>query len=139
GTILYMVGINALNVGHVLGEGVANRQRVLWKGFIDGFDLINMDAGHTIFLLTSFFFLSQEFCMSVPFNALSKDFAVAPQLTAEDMQAVADAGFKSVIINRPDFEGGPDQPSSAEVMNAARVAGLNIEYQPVVSGAMTQD
>ena len=48
--------------------------------------------------------------MSVPINALSADFAVAPQLAAEDMAAVAEAGFKSVIINRPDFEGGPAQP-----------------------------
>lgn len=77
--------------------------------------------------------------MSVPFNALTETFAVAPQLSPEDMQGVADAGFKSVIINRPDLEGGPDQPASADVMNAARAAGLAVEYQPVVSGAMTQD
>lgn len=77
--------------------------------------------------------------MSVPINALTDKFAVAPQLAPEDMQAVADAGFKSVIINRPDLEGGPDQPLSSEVMAAARVAGLEIVYQPVVSGAMTPD
>lgn len=77
--------------------------------------------------------------MSVPINPLSKDFAVAPQLAAEDMRAVADAGFKSVIINRPDFEGGPDQPQSTDVIAAARDVGLSVEYQPVVSGAMTQD
>lgn len=77
--------------------------------------------------------------MSVPINSLTDTFAVAPQLAPEDMQAVADAGFKSVIINRPDLEGGPGQPSSAEVMKAARAAGLAVEYQPVVSGAMTQD
>ncbi|MFW7340404.1 TIGR01244 family sulfur transferase [Pollutimonas sp. H1-120] len=77
--------------------------------------------------------------MSVPINALTDTFAVAPQLSAEDMQSVANAGFKSVIINRPDLEGGPDQPSSVEVMKAARAAGLAVEYQPVVSGAMTQD
>ncbi|MFA5487844.1 MAG: TIGR01244 family sulfur transferase [Candidimonas sp.] len=77
--------------------------------------------------------------MSVPINALSEDFAVAPQLGADDMQAVADAGFKSVIINRPDFEGGMDQPRSGDVIAAAQAAGLQIEYQPVVSGAMTQE
>ncbi|TEA77507.1 TIGR01244 family sulfur transferase [Allopusillimonas ginsengisoli] len=77
--------------------------------------------------------------MPVQINALTSDFAVAPQLTPDDMQAVADAGFKSVIINRPDLEGGPDQPLSADVMAAAREAGLSIEYQPVVSGAMTPD
>ena len=77
--------------------------------------------------------------MSVPINALSADFAVAPQLAAEDMAAVAQAGFKSGINNRPDFEGGPAQPTAADVAAAARAAGLRVEYQPVVSGAMTPD
>lgn len=75
--------------------------------------------------------------MSVPIIPLTDTFAVAPQLSASDMQAVADAGFRSVIINRPDFEGGPDQPLASDVMAAAKAAGLNVEYQPVVSGAMT--
>jgi uncharacterized protein (TIGR01244 family) len=77
--------------------------------------------------------------MATPINALTPDFAVAPQLSPEDMIAVAQAGYKSVIINRPDYEGGPDQPTSAAVSEAARQAGLRVEYQPVVSGAMTQD
>ena len=77
--------------------------------------------------------------MSTPINRLTPDFAVAPQLTPEDMAAVAEAGYKSVIINRPDYEGGPDQPTAAAVSAAAREAGLRIEYQPVVSGAMTAD
>ena len=77
--------------------------------------------------------------MSVPVNSLTDSFAVAPQLSPEDMPAVAAAGFKSVIINRPDFEGGPDQPRAADVMKAAEAAGLQVEYQPVVSGAMTAD
>lgn len=75
--------------------------------------------------------------MSLPIHPLTDAFAVAPQLGPDDMQAVADAGYKSVIINRPDGEGGAEQPSSADVMAAARAAGLVIEYQPVVSGAMT--
>lgn len=75
--------------------------------------------------------------MSLPFVSLTEEFAVAPQLSADDMRAVADAGFKSVIINRPDFEGGPDQPASSDVISAARAAGLQVEYQPVVSGGMT--
>jgi uncharacterized protein (TIGR01244 family) len=77
--------------------------------------------------------------VATPINALTPDFAVAPQLGPEDMAAVAQAGYKSVIINRPDLEGGPDQPTAAAVSEAARLAGLRVEYQPVVSGAMTQD
>lgn len=77
--------------------------------------------------------------MSVPIKALTDAFAVAPQLAPDDMPDVANAGFKSVIINRPDLEGGPEQPLSADIIKAARAAGLQIEYQPVVSGAMTYE
>ena len=76
--------------------------------------------------------------MAVPINPLSDDFSVAPQLKPDDMAAVAEAGYKSVIINRPDQEGGADQPLSDDVMKAAREAGLQVVYQPVVSGAITQ-
>lgn len=75
--------------------------------------------------------------MALQLVSITDVFAVAPQLGAEDMQKVADAGFKSVIINRPDFEGGPDQPTSTDVVAAAQQAGLVIQYQPVVSGRMT--
>lgn len=77
--------------------------------------------------------------MSVPIKSLTESFAVAPQLSPDDMAAVAAAGFKSVIINRPDYEGGPEQPTSAAVSEAALNAGLKVEYQPVVSGGMTAD
>jgi len=77
--------------------------------------------------------------MSLPIHPLNDDFAVAPQLGPDDMQKVAEAGYKSVIINRPDGEGGSDQPLSADVIAAAEAAGLTIEYQPVVSGAMTPE
>jgi len=69
---------------------------------------------------------------SASFTHLTDQFAVAPQLAADDMAAVAAAGFKSVINNRPDFEGGPDQPTHADIEKAARAAGLEYRYQPVV-------
>lgn len=75
--------------------------------------------------------------MSTPINPINENFAVAPQLGPEHMGAVAAAGYRSVIINRPDYEGGPDQPTSADVSAAAEAAGLAVAYQPVVSGAMT--
>jgi len=77
--------------------------------------------------------------MSTPFKPLTEDFSVSAQLSPDDVAAVAEAGFKSLIINRPDFEEGPAQPASADVMAAARAAGLHVEYQPVVSGAMTPE
>ncbi|GGX29449.1 hypothetical protein GCM10007242_39970 [Pigmentiphaga litoralis] len=76
--------------------------------------------------------------MSAPsFTPLSDNFAVAPQLAPEDMAALAAAGFKSVINNRPDFEGGADQPAADTIGEAARAAGLNYVHQPV-NGANLQ-
>ena len=67
----------------------------------------------------------------LPVRFITEDFAVAPQLDAAAMAQVAQAGFKSVINNRPDFEAGPDQPTSAQVEAAALAAGLVYRYQPV--------
>ncbi len=62
---------------------------------------------------------------------LSADICVAPQLDTEAMAWAAQNGFKSVINNRPDFEGGPDQPTSAAIQAAAEAAGLRYAFLPV--------
>lgn len=71
---------------------------------------------------------------SLPVQAIAADVCVAPQLTPEAMLEAARMGFRSVVNNRPDFEGGPEQPTSTEVEAAARAAGLEYRYLPV-SGA----
>ncbi len=53
------------------------------------------------------------------------------QLQPEDVLAVAAAGFRSIINNRPDFEGGAAQPKSAQLAAAAQAAGLEYRYLPV--------
>jgi uncharacterized protein (TIGR01244 family) len=50
------------------------------------------------------------------------------------MAWAAQAGFKSVVNNRPDFEGGPDQPTNDAIEAAARAAGLHYVFMPVQSG-----
>jgi uncharacterized protein (TIGR01244 family) len=65
---------------------------------------------------------------------LTPDLCVAPQLTPEAMAEAARAGFRSVINNRPDFEGGPDQPPSSAIEAAARAAGLEYRHLPVAPG-----
>ena len=50
------------------------------------------------------------------------------------MAELARLGFKSVINNRPDFEHGPDQPTSAAVEAAALAAGLQYRHLPVDGG-----
>jgi uncharacterized protein (TIGR01244 family) len=72
--------------------------------------------------------------MSLPISPVSPDVCVAPQLTPEAMAEVARAGFRSVVNNRPDFEGGPDQPTHAAIEAAAVAAGLSYRYLPVAGG-----
>ena len=72
--------------------------------------------------------------MSLPLQALTPDICVAPQLTPEAMAEAAAAGFKSVVNNRPDFEHGPDQPTSAAIQAAAEAAGLEYHHLPVAGG-----
>lgn len=62
---------------------------------------------------------------------LSPEVCVAGQLDPAAMAWAAQAGFRSVINNRPDFEGGPQQPTSAAMEAAARAAGLDYAYLPV--------
>ncbi|MGQ7957852.1 TIGR01244 family sulfur transferase [Pseudomonas sp. SP16.1] len=61
--------------------------------------------------------------------------AVAGQLQPADMGALAAAGFRSVVNNRPDGE-GEGQPSSAEIQAAAQASGLDYYHLPVVSGQL---
>lgn len=67
----------------------------------------------------------------ISLQRLSGEFAVAPQLTPEAMTQAAASGFRSVINNRPDFEGGPEQPRNVDIERAARAAGLEYVYMPV--------
>lgn len=65
-----------------------------------------------------------------PINA---DLAVSPQIAAEDIPAIAEAGFRSILCNRPDREDA-DQPGFDLIEQAARAAGLEVRWQPVISG-----
>ena len=71
---------------------------------------------------------------TLPLSQIDHDVFVAPQLDAAAMAEVARLGFKSVVNNRPDFEHGPDQPTSAAIEAAARAAGLQYVHQPVAGG-----
>ena len=62
---------------------------------------------------------------------LSPDLCVAGQLDPAAMAWAAQVGFKSVINNRPDFEGGPAQPTHAAMQAAAQGAGLEYVFLPV--------
>lgn len=73
-----------------------------------------------------------------PINAvpLSESVSVAGQISPADLQAIAEAGFKSIVCNRPDGE-SPGQFSSQDIATAARQAGLTMAYLPVVTGRVS--
>lgn len=68
---------------------------------------------------------------------ITEDFSVAPQITPEDIPAIAAAGFRSIMCNRPDDE-EPDQPHVSAVTEAARAAGLETCCVPFSSATMTE-
>ena len=77
--------------------------------------------------------------MTLQAQRLTADIAVAGQLDPTSMAEAAAAGFKSVINNRPDFEAGPMQPTSASIEAAARAAGLSYAFLPVAPSIQTTD
>ncbi len=70
---------------------------------------------------------------------LAADVCVAGQLDPSAMAWAASAGFRSVINNRPDFEGGPGQPTSAALQEAALAAGLSYAHLPVQPSVQTAE
>lgn len=68
---------------------------------------------------------------------ITPDFAVAPQLSPQDLAAAAAAGYRTVLNNRPDLEVEPGGPRSSAMAEAAAAAGLAYRYLPFVPGEMT--
>lgn len=75
----------------------------------------------------------------VSVRQVADDVYVAPQLTPQAMASAAQAGFRSVVNNRPDFEGGPDQPTNASIAAAALAAGLEYRFLPVSGSYQTPE
>jgi uncharacterized protein (TIGR01244 family) len=61
---------------------------------------------------------------------VSDDFAVTGQITPEQMKAVSEAGYRSIICARPDHE-EPGQPNFEDVARAAEAEGIQIVHIPV--------
>lgn len=67
---------------------------------------------------------------------LTKDFAVSPQIEVQEIAAIQEAGFKTVLCNRPDAEVGPDR-TAHRIREAAEAAGLAWAENIILGGAMT--
>ncbi|MDQ7017804.1 MAG: TIGR01244 family sulfur transferase [Robiginitomaculum sp.] len=110
-----------------------------------------MRFSNTIFSLPSFVALLFAFGMAsiahsqapetkdTPFRQVTPAFSVAGQLSVDDIRRAAAQGYTLVINNRPDGEGGPDQPTSAELEKAAKEVGIDYLYTPFRSGHVTDE
>ncbi|MBW7056701.1 TIGR01244 family phosphatase [Paracoccus bogoriensis] len=67
---------------------------------------------------------------------LSPDLAVSDQIQPEEVSALAAAGFKVLINNRPDPEVGPDMDHET-MAKAAADAGMRYHYLPFTPGEIT--
>jgi uncharacterized protein (TIGR01244 family) len=73
------------------------------------------------------------------YRSITEDYAVAGQILAADVPAIKAAGFRSVICNRPDAEHPGEASTADEVAAAAKAAGLEFRYIPVISGQITSE
>ncbi len=64
---------------------------------------------------------------------ITEQFSASPQITVEDVAAIAAKGFRTIICNRPDGEAA-DQPTFDEIETAARNVGIETLYVPITSG-----
>lgn len=67
---------------------------------------------------------------------LDERLSTSPQIFPADLKAIAEAGYRSVISNRPDGE-AEDQPTSQAIQAAAEAQGLVYAHVPVVGGQIS--
>lgn len=69
---------------------------------------------------------------------LSPYYAVSPQISVKDIPAIVDAGFTTIICNRPDIEVPPSHAASA-IAAAAEEAGLSFITIPVTHQTLNME
>lgn len=77
--------------------------------------------------------------MSINLTKLDEKLSVTGQISIDDLHEIAGSGYKSIICNRPDFEGGADQPTSEQLKTLAKALGITFAYQPVEMGAVSTE
>lgn len=75
--------------------------------------------------------------MAVTPTEITDTFAVAPQITREDIAAFAKAGYRTLVNNRPDGE-EPGQLTHEEAAAEAAKHGMEYRYIPVQTGTITR-
>jgi len=69
---------------------------------------------------------------------ITPTYSVTPQIDPSDLPAIAAAGFKGIICNRPDAEVPPSHQSDA-MAAAAKAAGLTFTSIPVTHQGLNMD
>ncbi len=69
---------------------------------------------------------------------ISPTYAVSPQIAVEDIPSIAEAGFTTIICNRPDAEIPPSHHAAA-IEAAAKAAGLTFVINPVTHQGLNMD
>ncbi|WP_372605084.1 TIGR01244 family sulfur transferase [Actibacterium sp.] len=69
---------------------------------------------------------------------IAPSFAASPQIKPDDVARIAEAGYRTIICNRPDGE-ADDQTSAAEIATAAREAGLEFRFVPIKPGMISDE
>lgn len=71
-----------------------------------------------------------DYSRPMDIRPISKDYAVSPQISPDDMNAIVEAGYTTIIDNRPDHEIPPSL--HGEVMRAAAAeVGLEFVILPI--------
>ncbi len=76
--------------------------------------------------------------MNILINQKNENFSFCGQITPADIEHIKLLGFKTIINNRPDNEGGEQQPKSCALKAIAEDAGLSYAYIPLIPSNMTE-
>jgi sulfide:quinone oxidoreductase len=70
--------------------------------------------------------------MTLAINQLNNDFSYTSQIELDDIVEIVSLGFKTIINNRPDFEGGTEQPNSEALEAIVLSHGISYVHIPVI-------
>ncbi|MCH2163373.1 MAG: TIGR01244 family sulfur transferase [Marinovum sp.] len=72
------------------------------------------------------------------YRRITPDYSVSAQIMPADIEALKEAGFKTILCNRPDNETNVDHCSKA-VQDAVEAAGLKFEALPFNQMTLTEE
>lgn len=70
---------------------------------------------------------------------LSSYLSVTGEISPSDLLKIKQFKFRSLICDRPDAEGGEEQPSHSEILLHAESLGLTVDYLPVTMETLDQN